>query len=144
MFKFRVVFSLIIFLSLGLAFNSCNSDRTAATESSQTKPNETSQEAIDPKTVYNDYPQAEVLQKHLKPYPDYLTSAASNSEVEIRAAMAAYNAGQYQAAIDTFPNFTRRPESIGYIHHLNSASPILIIPALRFVCRLHSGRNLMI
>ncbi|MEL7220700.1 MAG: hypothetical protein AAGJ93_05230 [Bacteroidota bacterium] len=66
--------------------------------------------------VYLNYPQADVLSKYLKPYPDQISSAVPPNSVELKAAMDAYNAGEYQAAIDTFPNFSRKPDQVSYIH----------------------------
>lgn len=120
MFHIRTVFTLMVFFILGLSFNNCSSNETREAESDTTTAH-----AAPSKGVYDDYPQAKLLKQYLQPYPDHLTDAAPAEAKEVRAAMAAYNAGQYQAAVDTFPNFSRRPELIGYIHLYKGVSLLM-------------------
>lgn len=117
LFNIRPYYSLFFTLGFGLLMTNCtNEDNSSSTESTATSTVETAKVTNDVTDIFKDYPQFEVLKEYLKPYPDHLTSIAPNNAVEVKAAMTAYNDGQYEAAIDTFPNYSRRPEQIGYIH----------------------------
>jgi len=72
-----------------------------------------------------DKPLQYLLDKYLQPYPDELTVLATPKDTAILAAMKAYNAGDYAAAIDLFPNFARNYGQVGYIHLYKGISELL-------------------
>lgn len=71
-------------------------------------------------------PQAHLLERYLKPYPDELTALIDAAQApELAAAMEAYNAGRYEEAIGLFPNSARTMEQAGYIHLYKGVSELL-------------------
>lgn len=113
--------SLALFLAL-VSLGTCKNDTaTSSTSTIATTPVVTSVAE-----AYADYPQATALKDYLRAYPDQISAELSDRDIEFKVAMTAYNAGQFQAALDTFPNFTHSPKDAAYIHLYKGISQLMV------------------